>query len=111
MQQWEYLFVTFESRAQPPNREPDWYLSYASNQKVSPQSAPTIHTYTNERGAEGWQLFSSHYAFRADKPTLLRLIFRRMLEPAEEAPRHYSAWNQSWDAQIPHTNEDDLPSC
>ncbi len=53
MQAWEYLFVTFEVRQPTPSVEPDWYLSYASNQQVAAQTAPTIHTYTNQQGAEG----------------------------------------------------------
>lgn len=80
MQQWEYRFVSFEPRQPKPDQEPDWYLSYASNQPVSRASAPTIQTYTNQLGAEGWQLFHCHYVPRSTKSTLLRLIFKRPVE-------------------------------
>jgi hypothetical protein len=96
MQPWQYLFVTFEVRQPSPASEPDWYLTYASDQKVSPQTAPTIHAYTNQRGAEGWQLFSSHYAFKHDKPTLLRLIFRRPVEPPTPEPGGERTPDQPW---------------
>lgn len=80
MQQWEYLFVSFEPRKPKPDQEPDWYLSYASNQRVPRESAPTIQVYTNQLGAEGWQLFHCHYALRSTKSTLLRMIFKRPVE-------------------------------
>ncbi len=87
MQQWEYLFVSFEPRKPKPDQEPDWYLSYASNQHVSRESAPTIQVYTNRLGAEGWQIFHCHYVPRSTTSTLLRLIFKRLVErPLSSVP-------------------------
>ena len=77
MQRWEYLFVTCVLERD------EWKAMYVNGQEVRDwKRGPNLAEWSNERGAEGWELVSSTFAVGSVPIGMImdmdyRLIFKR----------------------------------
>ena len=73
MQKWEYLFISCS------HHNGDWRPQYANGHELPDwKRGPTISTYSNQLGTEGWELINlmtGHNQYGATDA--YRLVFKR----------------------------------
>lgn len=76
MQRWEYLFVT--CAVSGTWRQPQWVPRYVNGNELPQwQSGPMIWDFSNQRGAEGWELVTVQVEHDHGSVIDYRLIFKR----------------------------------
>ena len=79
MQKWEYLFVSCRYHKGRPVSNQDWKPWYVNGQELRDwQKQPNISEYSNQLGAQGWELVSLMTGRnRLGDTDAYRLVFKR----------------------------------